>query len=397
MSVKWITLLLGGVVTATPNARAFADNLEISGFARVVGGVIDTDKAEFEGYDERFSISEQSLLAAQGDLAVTDNLSLSMQLLAHSSEDRDSGVEWLYLTYDPTAAWTFKLGKLRTPFFLYSDVIDVGFAYPWITAPEPVYGGFLFSNYLGGTATYRFQYNQAHFSVEAYYGSYDGTFDRAGEETNIEVDEIKGIIFSAQKGRLSARVSAIVSSDFYADIPGFDEFADLLDGYGYNDNAALFRFDSDATAYQASLQYDALDYFAYAEVINIQSDLISVPEVNAFYITLGRNINDYQLFATFASSTSRNDIPENHIPKGTNPQLNSLSFAYDEITSNLPLYDLNSLSLGARWNFRYNLSAKAEITWLKGEPGQNSFYSQINDDKFNRQAFLSQVALEWLF
>ena len=374
-----------------------AESLEISGFARLVGGVIDTDKAEFEGYSDRFSVSEQSLIALQGDLAITDTLSLSTQLLAHSGEDRDSGVEWLYLTYEPTDAWAFKLGKLRTPFFLYSDVIDVGYAYPWITAPEQVYGGFLFSNYEGGSAPYRFQLNRAHFSLEAYYGTYDGTFDRAGEETGIEVDEIKGIILSAQKGNLSARLSAIISSDFYADIPGFDDFANLLDSYGYTDNADLFRFDADATAYQASLQYDDLDYFAYAEIINISSDLISVPEVTAFYTTLGYNINDYQLFVTFASSNSRNDVPENQIPKGVNPQLTGLSFAYDEITNNLPLYDLRSVSLGARWNFRYNLSAKAEVTLLEGESGQNSFYSQIDDDSFNRRGVLTQVALEWIF
>lgn len=392
-----LAICLACFTCAAESSETLSDSIGISGFARVVGGQLDTDEAEFQGYSNDFSFSEQSLFALQADISISEKLKLSAQLLGHSNDDRDSGLEWLYLTYNANSNWSFKLGKLRTPFFRYSDVLDVGFAYPWITPPEQVYGGFLFSNYEGLSATYRIHFNKLNVEVEAYYGTYDGTFDRAGEETAIEVNDIRGLILGMSKGGFRARASAIVSSDFFADIPGFQDFATLLELAGYTENADVFRFDSDAVAYQASLQYDSLDYFVYSEVIKIESDLISVPEVNAYYLTLGYHFDEFQIFTTIASANSSNDVPTNQIPKGQSPQLTSLSFAYDAIVDSLPRYDLDSLSVGLRWDFRHNMSAKAEVTWLSGEEGQNSFYSEIKNPAFDRNAVLTQFALEWVF
>ena len=35
-----------------------------------------------------------------------------------------------YLTWRPSSNWNFKAGKMRTPFYLHSDTIDVGYTYP---------------------------------------------------------------------------------------------------------------------------------------------------------------------------------------------------------------------------------------------------------------------------
>ncbi len=375
----------------------FSDRFEFSGFARVVGGLLDEKSAEYEGYSNSLSFSEQSLLALQADVRITDTLSFSTQLLGHTSEERESGIEWMYLVYQPKNDLQFKLGKLRTPFFRYSDIIDVGFAYPWITPPQQIYSGFLFSNYEGLSGIYQFSIGEVNVDIEAYYGIYNGTFDRAGEEVAIDVDEIKGLIIGFSKGNFSARISGIQSSDFFADIPGFNDFADAIEFAGFKENADSLRFDGDATAFQANVNYDTLDYFVAAEYVNIDSDLLSVPQIDAYYFSLGYNFYPFQVHATYSSSETYNNVPENLIPKGVNPQVTQLSFAYDQIIQNLPLYDLDSVSLGLRWDFRYDLSAKVEITFLNGEPDQNSFFSRLDDPNFDRQATLYQFGLEWIF
>lgn len=401
MKCHMTKLGLALIIASTSNISIadedFYDRFEFSGFARVIGGYLDTNKAEYEGYSNSLSLEEQTLVALQSDVRITNSLSVSAQLLAHSGSERDTGIEWLYLTYEPNQNWRFKLGKLRTPFFRYSDVIDVGFAYPWITPPQQIYSGFLFSNYEGASGSYNFNIDDINIEVEAYYGVYNGTFDRAGEEIAIDVDEIKGIILGLNKGNFSARISSIQSSDFFADIPGFNDFANAIEFAGYPENAESLRFNADATAYQANLNYDTLDYFLAAEFIKIDSDLLSVPQLDAYYLTAGYNFYPFQVHATYSSSDSANNVAENLIPKGTDVQLTQLSFAYDAITQNLPLYDLNSVSLGARWDFRHNMSAKAEVTFLDGEPNQNSFYSQISDETFDRKATLYQFGVEWIF
>lgn len=388
-------LLLGSRLTYAQDT--FTDRFNFSGFGQVVAGYLDEADADYQGYSNEVYLGEQSLFAIQADFTVNSKLSISGQLLAHSASDRESGLEWLYVNYEPSANWRFKLGKLRTPFFHYSDVIDVGFAYPWITAPQQVYSGFLFSNYEGATATYLRSYENFNFEVEAYYGVYSGSFTRAGQETPFDVDEIKGLIFSVNNGNLNMRVSAIQSSDFDAGIPDFDEFANILELSGFSENADAFRFDGKATAYQANINYDTLDYFAAAEWIKITSDVLAVPQLEAYYVTAGYNFDPFQVHLTYSQSSSSYNVPENQIPVGIAPQIDQLSFVYDQITSSLPLYNLDSVTLGARWDVRHNVALKAEMTFLRGEEGEGSFFSNITEPSFDRASTLYQFGVEWYF
>ena len=125
--------------------------IRFSGFARLVGGYLDEEKATYLDYDDSISFGEHSLFALQTDVDFSEQFSFTTQLLAHASHRRDSGVEWAYLTYRPTRNWQFKAGKLRTPFFMYSDTLDVGLAYPWIVPPQQVYLPYVFPSILGST------------------------------------------------------------------------------------------------------------------------------------------------------------------------------------------------------------------------------------------------------
>jgi hypothetical protein len=379
------------------SSNEFSDRVKFSGFARVVGGYLDESSATYGQYSNSLNFSQQSLLAVQADVTITDSISLSGQLLAHSSDERDSGLEWLYLTYELNSNWRFKAGKLRTPFFRYTDVLDVGFAYPWISPPQQVYSGFLFSNYEGLSSTYSFSLKELNFDIEGYYGTYTGEISRAGQDIDIEINEIKGLIGTLSRGNLTARASVTQSSDFYADFPGFSDFADVIERAGYPQNAESLRFNGKATGYQANINYDTLDYFIAAEWVKIKSDLLVVPQLEAYYLTLGYHFSPFQTYLTFASSKSSNNITENFIPKGVTPQLTELSFAYDGITGNLPLFSLDSLSIGLRWDLHYNLSTKLEMTYLSGEEGEDSFFEDITDPNFNRKAPLYQVGVEWIF
>lgn len=392
-----LSAIIAGV--ASPSA-AFADiseRFEFSGFGRVVGGYMDASGAEYEGYSNTVSFSQQSLFALQSDITINDKLSLSGQLLAHSSEKRDSGIEWLYVNYEPTQNWRFKLGKLRTPFFRYSDVVDVGFAYPWISPPQQVYSGFLFSNYEGATGTYRVNVNTANLEFEIYGGKYNGEFTRIDDPVDLKVNDIRGIILSVNSGNLALRVSASTSSDFDVDIPEFRQFSLALQSAGFTENAESLSFDGEVEAYQANINYDTLNYFLAAEWVKISSGLLVIPELNSYYFSAGYNFYPFQAHVTYSVSDNSYATLVNSVPKGVSPQLDQLSNGFDLVVENLPNYTLNSLTLGLRWDFHHNTAAKAEITFLDGVAGENSFFSNITNPDFDRKATLYQIGVEWVF
>jgi len=378
-------------------STALSERIEFSGFGRLIGGYLDEKSVEYDGYSDNLSLSQQSLFALQTDVTVTEKLSLSAQLLAHSSEKRESGIEWLYLSYEPTQNWRFKLGKLRTPFFRYSDVIDVGFAYPWILPPQQVYTAYLFSNYEGSSATYISSFDDVTFELEAYYGRFDGDLNQDDRKVAVEVDALFGTILSINSGNFTTRLSVFNSSDFSVNIPELTQFSNVLESAGFIQNAESLRFDSSVTVYQAGFNYDNLDYFFAAEGMKIVSDLLAVPQVDSYYFTAGYNFHPLQAHVTYAVSNSSYNASDNLIPKGVNPQLDQLSFGYDQIISGLPALSLNSLSLGLRWDFTRGMAAKAEITFLDGKPGDNSFFNNVSDPYFNGKATLYQVGLEWVF
>ena len=79
------------------------EKLAISGFGRLVAGYLDDNNVSFEGYTNELTFSEQSLLALQADYHLTDTVTITTQLLAHSNNERESGLEWLYLSYEPNS------------------------------------------------------------------------------------------------------------------------------------------------------------------------------------------------------------------------------------------------------------------------------------------------------
>jgi len=390
-------MLAGSIVAPVEASDEFTDRFEFSGFGRIVAGYLDESNASYNGYSNEISITEQSLFALQSDVTITDTLRLSAQLLAHSDDNRESGLEWFYLNYEPNQNWRFKLGKLRTPFFRYSDVIDVGFSYPWITPPLQVYNGFLFSNYEGVSATYRFNYSEKNFEIEAYYGSYDGEYVRGENKADIEVDQTKGILFSVDSGNLAMRFSVTEFSDLFAEVPAVNQLALALSRAGFADNAESLSFDGKARTYQASISYDTLDYFAAAEWTQIRSDVNLIPAVESYYLSLGYNFFPFQTHITYASSNNTNDFAANTVPVGIASQLDQLSYAYDQFTSSFSTYPLNSVTLGIRWDFQHNMALKADVSFLNGQKDQDSFFTDISDSSFDRQATLYQFGVEWFF
>jgi hypothetical protein len=374
-----------------------SDRIEFSGFGRIVGGYLDESKATYGGYSNSVSFSQQSLFALQSELKITDELSLSAQLLAHSGEERKSGIEWLYLNYEPNQNWRFKLGRIRTPTFRYSDVLDVGFSYPWITPPQQVYSDFLFSNYEGATGTFRFNIGQANIDIETYYGNYEGEIERLDETIELSAKPVYGFVFSINKGNLSARASVTSAADFSGDVPELSQFANIVESAGFSDIANTLKFDGEVKAFQASISYDTLDYFLASEWVKITSNLFVVPEVDSYYFTAGYNFYPFQAHITYAVADSSYETAENLIPTGIDPYLDQLSFGYDQIVQNLPLIAFDSVKIGLRWDLRHDISAKAEVTYIDGNRNEDSFFKNISDPNFDHEATLYQIALEWTF
>ena len=371
------------------------EKLEFSGFTRVVLGYLDETNATYLGYDDNLSLSQQSLIAIQADYQILDNLSLTGQVIGHSGKERDSGVEWLYLTYNPNRFSQIKVGRQRTPFFNYSDVIDVGFSYPWITLPQQVYSSIFFSTFDGILASYEWNVNGVVINAEAFWGSFNGDVVTSGNEVNANINDLQGAILNLTYDNFNFR-TAYHRTDAFIKLDDLTGFRNVLDLSGFTESAESLNPDGEIEFFQIGASYENLDYFVRTEVTKIKAESLVVPTIDSFFIAAGYNFFPYTSYISYGKTNSRYGEPVNEIPLGINDQLNALSFGYDLVFNQLAYDTSESITIGTRWDLKSNIAIKVEATWIQTEQGSTANFAVLNPE-FDRKAPLYQLALEWVF
>jgi hypothetical protein len=139
-----------GLVATASQAEVF-----ISGFGSLIGGqVVSGDgyianytglgiygkngSAEFGPRDQSW-LNPESRFGVQATMNLSNETRVTAQAIARGVDNYQPKVEWLYLTHDLSTNSNVQVGKLRVPVYLYSDKMDVGFAYPWIRVPADAY------------------------------------------------------------------------------------------------------------------------------------------------------------------------------------------------------------------------------------------------------------------
>ncbi|WP_372762261.1 hypothetical protein [Pseudoalteromonas sp.] len=381
------------------NFPALADDFEFSGYVRIIGGYLDEKHAEYKGYDNNINFKPASLIGVQADYHFNDNWSLTGQFVArtdNSTASKNSGLEWLYITYRATDNLQIKLGKLRAPFFAMSDFSDVGFAYPWINPPQQVYDTYMFKTFNGIDAIYKFATDNFDISIEGYYGAESGDVDIGTKVTGFKADNLMGIIGKLNVDNLEFRV-AKYNTDLQLDINRLSQLQAQLRQFNFNKSADSIKTDGDAYAEQFSMIYDNLDYFFRAEWIKIKTDLAFVPKMQSYYLTAGFNHSAFTYHLTFGDSDVKIGTAETEIPLGVNPSLDQLAMAYQGVFIQSQPDALKTWTLGARWDVLPNLALKVEFSTLEGRMGENSFFTIKDGADFDRKANLYLIGLDWVF
>lgn len=372
-------------------------DLDVSGFARVVVGRLDEHYATFNGYDDGISASQESLVGIQADLKLPGKFTLSGQFVEHTGDYKESGVEWLYLSYRPTSNIQIKAGKQRTPFFEYSDVINVGYAYPWITPSIQVYSPYLFSYFEGAHARIDIPHRTLGLAFETYFGSFDDKYFVADSEINTDVDNMRGYIGTLSYDNWSFRASHH-KGDIDSKLDFLDGFRQTLLDFGFEQNASYLVDKGRANFNQFSINYEALDYFIKSEWTYMNADFVIVPQIKSYYVSGGYRLPPYTFHFTIANSNTSYRHTENEIRTGRgNAEIDNISATFDSYIASLQEDDLRSYRLGVRYDWREDIAFKFDFTWLNGHHGTRAYFSVTDRQNFDRHSTLAQFAVEYVF
>ena len=127
------------VILAASTVHAESGDLNIYGFMSVGVAALDNDSVALDDFESDANFKQDTVLGIQISKQVNDSTSVTGQLVSRGLDDFKTEAAWAYVSFDATESTTLRMGRLRVPFFYYSDFLDVGYAFNWVRPPSEVY------------------------------------------------------------------------------------------------------------------------------------------------------------------------------------------------------------------------------------------------------------------
>lgn len=353
----WVPSLLA-IAIASP---AMANDININGFLSVGASMLDDNKASVAGADNQGGFKQDTILGLQVSKQINDTTSATGQLVSRGGDDYSTEAAWAFVTYAANDDLDLRMGRLRVPFFYYSDFLDVGYAFNWVRPPSEVYR-IPFSSIDGFDLTQRFSSGSIDGSVQFYYGRFNGPIEAAGLTYDADFRNFTGVSLNTNMGDFGSRLS-------------YNQ-ADLIMTVGGAPLSASPDFamsGQTATFIEAALTYDNGTNSVVAEWTQLDYGTASFLDDSAWLISYAHRLDDISLHATYTEHKTSYD-------SGTNGaiQKSVLNLGDEE----------SSIIVGVRYDYDSSTALKFEI--------------QNNDEKMadgvdGESATLYSVAVDLVF
>lgn len=360
--------------------------VRINGFASIVGGKsLDSDQTLY-GYDDDISFKNESKFALQLSADLQEKLTATAQIIARGEDDFDATFEWAYVTYEYSDELQFSAGKMRVPFYKYSDFLDVGYAYRWVRPPRSVYG-IPFSTYEGLSVVYNNQLGDWDSTLQGFYGAFDGDIDVFGDSLPAELNNLGGINWSLSYDWFSARAAYIVAdtsisidSSDSSNLSALNGIIDVLNTNGLTSTVNDLITDEDETTFVGigfSIDYDNFLFDAEYTQFEVEGSILA--EQSQYYASAGYRIDDVIVHFTYEKNDDKHDSSRFNTLESI-PLLNTtVNFALESMRAESNVY-----TIGARYDLHPSAAFKID-------------FSRFDDDITDTETDIVAVGVDLVF
>ena len=127
----------------------YLQRIKFNGFASAGISTSDVEANHIIGINDSKNYQSDAIIALQANFRVNDKTEAVLQLSSRGSDRNDTEAEWAYIAYSFTPNLTVRAGRLRVPYYVASEYIEVGYAYPWVRPPIDIYNQAPFTSYYG--------------------------------------------------------------------------------------------------------------------------------------------------------------------------------------------------------------------------------------------------------
>ena len=361
------TMLVSSIIGCSSIA---AEEISISGFASFVAGMTTNDEDSHLGFNDDIDFEQGSLLGLQFSKDLGEGWGVTTQLLSRGSEDWDIGVEWAFVSYE-TDNSRFLMGRQRAPFYLYSDFLDVSYAYHWITPPQGVYNYIPFDSIDGVGYLYNSTLGDFDSSLHMTYGRNTEPFSLGGEEITPDFGNFASVSWTLNKDWMTIRFS-YARSDIDAPSEGLAQLAAGWTAAGFASvGDSILLADDDGSFLGVSFMADYEEFLFVSEYTFVEADQTLLAENDSFYASFGYRTDYGMWHLTYEMDESDPDLGRfDGVPLGVDPGLDFL-YGASLATVQGQDEDSDSITLGFKKDFDTTVSLKVEYTMFDNNLSTN--------------------------
>ena len=263
-----------------------------AGMSRADAPAENGDASYVDGAGDEWSHDALTRAGVQFNAKINDKAQAVVQLFASGQEDFDAEIQWGYLDYAITDTVSAKAGRIVAPFYMHSQYVDVGYAYPWVTPPSEVYLLAPVKTMEGMELAWSFATGSVYHRVSGFWGS--STVDGGARTGNaqFQADDLSGINLTSRwndwtfRAAYSGASVTVPQDDLDMLIPATALGLSIDDVYTYFAGAGL--------------QFDNGSWLMATEVASLSFGNW-YPSSESGYVTLGKYLGKWMPLVTWAA------------------------------------------------------------------------------------------------
>jgi len=373
MRINWSVTLrfLSLSILALAHQSMASTQFDFSGFGTI--GLATTDSKQF-GYRNDMSLndgveyhkadfSQVSNIGVQLHYKLTDDLDVVGQFIYRKQDENDlNGVTQLaFAKYRVTPKFDIRLGRTAIDVFHFSDVRDIGIAYPWVVLPNEVYGLIPNRHLDGADVIYRSRINKVALSSKLFWGETKSDFSSSTFDP-IDFSPLTGIklelaqqhwLVSARYTKTKAQNTSAGLGQFITALPSFSQFIPDIGTL-----ANKIDFTNKNINYKSIYGQYNWDHFELSgEWVHIDSGALPLKEIDNAFVNLSYQNKNHTFYVSYSLVESDGyKFAETLVE----PELvQQVVFRIEEVVNTFR-HNQSTTSLGWRWDVTETTALKVQ-------------------------------------
>jgi hypothetical protein len=384
------------IVMLLSGRAVLAVDYTFSGYGTV--GYAQSDQAyHYQRYiNKSGTFMRDTVFGAQLDARLNPEWTATVQAKLASAQGSDNGwdavVSWAFLSYRPANDLLIRAGKLRVPFYLNAENMDVGATYAVARLPNELYSVFPNMDFTGASFVKSWDFGDNELDLDGYWGQSNAPWRSYSRDTATPSwlslkARAKGLLLSWHRQddifRVGVHSAELTRND---GLPFYINFTQVTTP-GINGSYYTAPGPSGQTASVTSPTWNLGADVGWGHGFRTLGEYVRRtikgteigPDTESFYITLLKDAGDWTPYVTYAQIKSKNlaiyqavngaRVASQGAPQSVIDVINAAQrYGADALT----MYDQYSWAVGTSW--AVNKSSKIKAEWMAVHTGVTSSF-----------------------